>query len=450
MTPCVEQLDLSFQPQQRVVVSFDAPRSSSDGGALLLRQLDDRTGLSALFAEAVPDGRAAERVRHTRREQVRQRLFQLALGYEDCNDANHLRHDPVLLAACGRAADCDAGLSSQPTLSRFENALTARALKTLLLRFERQYVASLSRRRALVVLDIDATDDPTHGQQELTFFHGYYDQHMYHPLLVFDDEGALVTALLRPGNTHASRGAGAVLERLIRAIRSRAPHAEILVRADSGFAMPRILALLERLNRELGDVDYIIGLARNAVLQRMATPWLAEAAQQHAKQGGHVRLFGQIRYAAETWPRRRRVVVKAEHMDQGSNPRFVVTNKRAMSSEEIYATYCARGQCENLIKDLKNALHADRLSCCRFRANFFRLLLHAAAYRLMHALRDQLAAVGSSLARAQADTLRLRLLKVAALVSQSVRRTWVRLPMVFPLAATFRAVAAELARAAPS
>ena len=447
MTHCVEQLGLSFHPNRRVDVSFDAPRSSSDGGVLLLRLLDDDLGLSELFAGALPDERRADRVRHGRREQVRQRLYQLALGYEDCNDADWLRHDPALLTACNRLAEDAEGLSSQPTLSRFENAVTARQLKQLLLAFERAYVNGLSRRRKLVLLDIDGTDDPTHGHQQLTFFHGYYDHYMYHPLLVFDEEGALVTALLRPGNTHSSRGAGGVLERLIRAIRQRCRHAHIIVRADSGFAMPRLFERLERLNRELGGLDYIIGIARNRVLERTAKPWLREAKQQCKVTGRAARLYRHFYYAANTWPRRRRVIAKAEHLPKGSNPRFVVTSFRTMSAEEIYETYCARGQCENYIKDLKNALHGDRLSCCRFRANFFRLLLHAAAYRLMHALRDHLAAVGSPLARGQADTLRLRLLKVAALVSQSARRIWLRLPAVFPLAATFRAVALRLATA---
>ena len=364
MTQCVEQLGLSFHPNRRVDVSFDAPRSSSDGGVLLLRLLDDELGLSELFAEALPDERRADRVRHDRREQVRQRLYQLALGYEDCNDADWLRHDPALLTACDRLAEDAEGLSSQPTLSRFENAVTARQLKQLLLRFEQAYVDGLSRRRKLVLLDIDGTDDPTHGHQQLTFFHGYYDHYMYHPLLVFDDEGALVTALLRPGNTHSSRGAGGLLERLIRAIRQRCRHAHIIVRADSGFAMPRLFERLERLNRELGGLDFIIGSARNRVLERTAKPWLRQAKQQCKVTGRAAPLYRHFYYAAKTWPRRRRVIAKAEHLPKGSNPRFVVTSLRTMSAEEIYETYCARGQCENYIKDLKNALHGDRLSCC--------------------------------------------------------------------------------------
>ncbi len=216
------------------------------------------------------------------------------------------------------------------------------------------------------------------------------------------------------------------------------------MRADSGFAMPRLFERLERLGRDLGSLDYLISIARNPVSERLARPWLRQPKQQYTATGQRDRIFSHFFYAAKTWRRRRRVILKAEHMSTGSNPRFVVTSFRTMSRDELYETYCAQGQCENHIKDLKNALHADRLSCTRFRANFSRLLLLAAAYRLMHTLRDHLAAVGSALCRCQADPLRLRLLKVAALVAQSVRRIWVRLPAVFPLAATFRAVAARL------
>ncbi len=444
MTQCVAQLGLFFHPNKRIDTTFDAPEISSDGGALLLRLLDDELGLSELLAEAIPDERTPERVRHDRREQVRQRLYQLALGYEDCNDADTLRHDPVLKTACDRLPNDHEGLSSQPTLSRFENAVPMKAIKQIILRMEAAYVQSLSKRRRLIVLDIDSTDDETHGHQQLSFFHGYYDQHMYHPVLVFDEEGELVTAILRPGNTHSARGATGVLHRVIRAIRQRCRHAHIVVRADSGFAVPRIYELLERLDREAGPVDYLIGIAKNPVLLRKAERWRERARKRCEKTGERVRLFGHFRYAAETWNRHRHVIVKAEHSPLGPNPRFVVSSLTDMADEELYDTYCQRGQCENSIKDLKNALSADRLSCSKFAANFFRLLLHAAAYRLMFALREQLAVERIDMGTCQFDTLRLRLLKVAAMVTQSARRILIRLPAAFPLAAAFRAIAARL------
>lgn len=445
-TECISQASFLFHPNKRIDAAFDAPQISSDGGVLLLRALDDGLGLSEMLSEVVPDERATERVRHTRREQVRQRLYQLALGYEDCNDAATLRNDPLLKTACDLLPEDAAGLSSQPTLSRFENAVSMKAIKQMLLRMERSYVQSLSKRRKLVILDIDTTDDETHGQQQLTFFHGFYDHYMYHPQFIFDEDGNLVTAILRPGNTHAARGAKGVLNRLIRAIRKRCRHAEIVVRADSGFAVPRLYELLEQLDRELGKVEYLIGIAKNPVLLERAKPWMTRAEKRCERTQQRARLYGHFRYAAKTWKRKRRVIVKAEHSLKGSNPRFVVTSftTKELPAEELYRAYCGRGQCENYIKDLKNALQADRLSCSTFKANFFRLLMHAAAYRLMFALRDELAVERVDMGSCQFDTLRLRLLKIGAMVSQSVRRIVVRLPKVFPLADAFAAIAARL------
>lgn len=231
MTECISQFEFKFPDQQRIVVSVDGPDSSSDGGALLLRQIDEESGLTAEMARWLEDRRDARRVIHSRGEQVRQRVLQIALGYQDANDADRLRHDPILTTVCDRSPDDPQGLSSQPTLSRLENSVSRMALARLVRWFEREYVASLPPDTDVVVLDIDSTEDPTHGQQELSFFHGYYDQRVYHPLLVFDgDSGQLVTAILRPGRTHASRGARRTLRRLIRRIKRRFPAAAVVVR----------------------------------------------------------------------------------------------------------------------------------------------------------------------------------------------------------------------------
>jgi hypothetical protein len=206
MTECIAQLRLSFYQPKPVAVTFDAPQITSEGGAVLLRQVDDQLGLSAGFAAAIPEQRDATRTTHDRREQVRQRLYQIALGYEDCNDADRLRCDPLLKTVCERDPEDPAGRSSQPTLSRFENAADRGTIKRLLEQFEQRWVEALAADTEVVVLDIDTTDDPTHGAQQLSFFHGYYDHHIYHPRLIFDGEGQLVSAILRPGNTHAARG----------------------------------------------------------------------------------------------------------------------------------------------------------------------------------------------------------------------------------------------------
>jgi hypothetical protein len=443
---CTSQLAFGFHPGRDVIVSFDAARSSSDGGLLLVRAADEKLGVSAALAALMPDARDARFVRHSRLEQIRQRLYQICLGYEDCNDADTLRIDPVLKTACDLLADTDEGLSSQPTLSRFENAIDGRALNRMRDWFEQSYVDSLDSSTDVVVLDIDSTDDETHGAQQLSFFHGFYDQHMFHPLLVFDAQtGQLASVLLRPGNAHASRGAGTVLERLIRRIRQRLPRAQIVVRADSGFCMPRILERLEKLDRELGDVDYIIGIAKNPRLINLAAAAMAQAKSLHQERKHTVRHFSSFAYAAETWPVVRHIVVKAEHSSYGENPRFVVTTLRSIDPQHIYDIgYCARGQCENFIKDLKNALQADRLSCSAFKANAWRLLLYSAAYRLMHAVRQAAKDAGSELGTMQLDTLRLRLLKVAATVTQSARRIVLRMPSSYPFAAIFTEIAARL------
>ncbi len=441
-TDCKPQLAFGYHPQLAIEVALDAPETSSDGGLLLLREADERLGLSRWFSALCPDERDPSRVQHDRLEQVRQRVYQIAMGYEDCNDADVLRHDPMFKTVCDQLPG-SAGLSSQPTLSRFENAVTGKALNRLRNQFEQAYVDSLPEETELVVLDIDTTDDPTHGQQQLTFFHGFYDQHMYHPLLVFDGvSGELVSVLLRPGNAHAARAARSTLCRLIRRLKARFPRMQIVVRGDSGFCIPSILDALEELDGELGDVDYIIGIAKNTRLLKLAAPMMAQAGAHFDETGRYVRHFATVSYAAQTWSRERHVIVKAEHQLKGENPRFVVTTLSQFPGRLIYDSgYCARGQAENFIKDLKNALSADRLSCHRYVANFLRLLLHAAAYRLMHSIRNAVKKTDAAMGKLQFDTLRLRLLKVAAHVVQSVRRILVRLPASFAAARVFVSVA---------
>ena len=270
---------------------------------------------------------------------------------------------------------------------------------------------------------------------------------MYHPLVIFDGErGQLVSVVLRPGTAHAARGAMGVLQRIIRRLKQRFPHTQIVVRGDSAFAIPRILRMLEELNRDLGGIAYVVGLAQNAVLLRAGATALNEARRRFQAVKQTVQYFEAFAYAAESWPQSRHVVMKAEVSEHGTNPRFVVTSLSEFAPPVLYHAYCGRGQCENFIKDFKNALQADRLSCSTFAANFFRLLEHAAAYVLLHALRTQVALLSPQLGRAQFDTLRLQLLKVAALVTQSTRRLLVRLPTAFPLASLFRQLTTALAQ----
>jgi Transposase DDE domain group 1 len=446
----VPQLRLDFHPDRPVDLTFDAPQTSSDGGLLLLRQVDDQLGLCAKIGAIVHDARDPERVVHSRIEQIRQRVFQVALGYEDCNDAVTLRHDPLLNTVCDRMPQDPKGLSSQPTLSRLEHAATARDVCAIQRTLEQAYVDELPADTTVVVLDLDTTDDPTHGQQQLAFFHGYYDHTVYHPVLLFDGDGRLVNLRLRPGNAGNYRYTAPMLDRVIRAIKARFPNVQIVVRGDSGFGVPRLLDLLDRLNTELGDVDYLLGLTSNAVLSRLATDAMKRAAEGFGHTKRTTRRFDTFRYAAETWAHPRQVLVRVEYTDRGPQNRFIVTSLTEFSPRVLYEWgYCGRGNAENHIKALKNALHADRLSCTTYVANAFRLLLHAAAYRLLFMLRTHVAAVSPKLASLQFDTLRLRVLKVSAHVRQSVRRVLIALPRSFGLAALFRAVADRLQGPAP-
>src|SRR4051794_14876674 len=402
-----------WQDDVDIGVRFDGGQISSDGGLPWVVQAELALGVCAALASGVPEWRRGG-VRHSLVTLVRQRVFQIACGYEDQDDADPLRTDPLFKLACGRLPVSEADLASQPTLSRLENAGDRWAVEQLAARLADRSIRARGRDGvpARLVLDLDGTDDPAHGEQEGVRYHGYYRQHMYHPLLVFDgDTGHLITAVLRPGNVHGSRFVVLVLRRLLRKLRAAWPDVPIEVRADSGFAVPRLFAWCEA-----NGVGYTIGLIPNPVLERRAAPLLAAAqAQGQAKDGAKIRLAGETRYQAGSWPHPRRVVFKAEALLKGPNTRFVVT-PRTDEPLALYDWYVDRGESENWIKDFKNALRADRLSDHRFWANAFRLLLHAAAYWLLDQLRRWLLAAQA--ARLQFDSLRLRLIKIGGWVRE--------------------------------
>lgn len=450
-TECMPRMRFGFHPRRAIDVSADAPATSSDGGLLLLRQVDERLGLCARLAPLLGDRRNPRQVQHSRLEQLRQRVLQIAMGYEDQNDATALRHDPAWKVACDRDVEEVDALSSQPSLSRFEHAMTARAVVAVTRALEDEYVRSLPADTTELVLDLDSTDDPTHGQQPLTFFNAHYDAYIYFPLLVFDGEGRLASVRLRPGNAGNSRYSTPLIDRLVRKLKARFPRLRILVRADGGFCTPRFLDAIERLDAELRDVRYVVGLPHNSRLIALAERPMQEAADEAHATGQSARRFATRWYATRSWDRKRRIVVKAEHLGDKANPRFVVTTVDERDPRAVYETlYCPRGQAENAIKDFKRALAGDRLSCTTYVANAFRLVMHAIAYRLLEALRRTVLDVAPSFGRKQFDTLRLLLLKVAALVRQSVRRFTFQLPAAFPKADTFAAVARALGAATPA
>lgn len=410
-----------------LAASFDGGRLTSDGGLPWLEEAEQELGLCAALAAVLPEWRRGS-VRHARETLVRQRVFAIACGYEDQDDADFLRTDPLLKHVCGRLPESGRDLASQPTFSRLENAVDRRGCYRLAVALGAVYLRERARDGVPthIVLDLDGTDDPTHGEQEGSAYHGYYRQHMYHPLLVFDGETHhLITAVLRRGNTHGSTGVIAVLKRVVRAIRERWPDVTIEVRLDSGGAVPAIYEWCEA-----HGIAYTIGLSANPRLTALAAPLAADAQHQRAATGVEkVRLVGEVTYQAATWDHPRRVVVKAEALPKGPNTRFVVTT-RTDPPEALYDWYVDRGDGENAIKDLKNACFADRLSCHRFLANQFRLLLHAAAYWLLDTIRRWLSAM--HVERMQLDTLRLAVLKIGGRVAQLADRVRLRLASSHP------------------
>jgi hypothetical protein len=408
--------------------AFDGGKLTSDGGLIWLAEMDEELGLCERIASHVPEWRGPS-LRHSLVRLVRQRVLQIACGYEDQNDSDTLRSDPLLKLVCGRLPETDGDLASQPTISRLENAPDARAclrmaeaLGDLYLR-ERGKDGAPSR----ILLDFDATDDPAHGEQEGAYYHGYYQEHILHPLLVFDgDTGQLITALLRYGNTHASRGALSILKRIVRRLREAwGQRLHIEIRADAGFAVPEIYNYCEQ-----EGIGYTIGLISNPRLQALAEDLLERAKRESEEGGGEkVRLVSSASYQAGTWERARRVIYKAEVLEKGTNTRFVVTS-RSDEPKELYDWYIRRGEAEGWIKDFKRALKADRLSCHRFFANQFRLILHAAAYWLLDALRRKLVEVG--VRRMQLDTLRLLVVKIGGRVRQLLTKVRLHLASGHP------------------
>lgn len=434
-----------------VVAQFDTPQLSSDGGAILLKAVDEQVGLTARLAACIPDRRQAGKVEHDLPALIRQRCYGIACGYPDANDAARLKADPIHKLLVGRDPAADSALASQPTLSRFENAVRTADLVRLTTALAETVIAHHQARLAgvkvrRITIDLDPTDDPTHGQQELGFFNGHYDTYCYLPLLgflTFNDEAEqhLVTALLRPGNVAAHRGVQGVLARLFPRLRAAFPQATLRVRLDGGFATPALFAFLEA-----EGVEYLVAMANNTRLAKRIRRLMGKARMQAKATGETATLFGETRYAARKWSRKRRVIMKAEVVHLAAraprnNPRFVVTNL-AQSPTHVYGLYRDRGDVENRIKELHYGLGLDRTSCSAFRANALRVLLTAAAYVLLQALRQHLAA--TACAGSQVGTLRERVLKLGTRVTVSARRIVLHLPTTFPWLAAWMTVALAL------
>jgi hypothetical protein len=435
-----------------VVAQFDQREGSSDGGALLLKAADRHYDLVAGLASCLRDERQAGKVDHSLRELVGQRVFSMACGYPDANDSARLSEDPIYKLLLDRDPIEGRDLASQSTLSRFENGVGVKELyragEFLAESVIRRHAKRLRHRAYRVTIDLDPTDDPTHGAQQLSFFNGYYDSWCYLPVLgfvSFNDEAEqyLCAAVLRPGNVGAAVGAVGLLRRLVRMIRGRLPGVRIRVRLDGGFAHPAVLEFLDAQPK----LEYVIAMAKNAVLKRVAESGMRRARQLSRRSGKTEHIYGEANYKAGKWPRLRRVIIKAEVVravdkDPKDNPRFVITNMK-QSPQWIYEkVYCARGDVENRIKELHDGMQIGRTSCSTFLANTFRVLLTAAAYVLIQELRLHLAPTRH--ARAQVATLRERFLKVGTQVVASVRRIVLHLPQSFPDRLSFQDLALRL------
>jgi hypothetical protein len=439
MPKCTQaKLDFGRVGRRIIEADFSGGDLSSDGGLLLLRQVDGHLGLSRAAAAAIPDPRDPERIRHGLRDLLAQRLYGLCCGYEDLNDHKALRGDVLMQTAIGR----DELLASAPTFSRLENRASraqAWALHEVLVA---HFIASHKVAPAELVLDIDASDVPLHGNQELSQFHAYYDHHCYLPLYVFCGQ-AMLACYLRPSKIDGARHAAAKIKLLVRRLRQAWPSTRLIVRADSGFCRRRLLQWCKR-----SGVGYVIGLARNARLHAAVEYAEAALADGYANTGVKQRFIGEFGYAAKTWSHERRVVTRLEYGAQGTNPRFIVTNLETDAVQLYDRLYCQRGEAENRIKEAQLDLFGTRASCTRFVANQFRLLLAALAYTLMVRLRE-LALYSSELERASAATIRCRLLKIGAAILRNTRRVRVMLASHHPLRELFAQAATRLAALSP-
>jgi Transposase DDE domain group 1 len=451
MTEC-NQTAFPFEGHfsRQVVAQFDGAQMTTEGGALLLREADRKIGLLERVVACFTDTRDPQRIEHELSEMLAQRIYGLALGYEDLNDHEELRRDPLLGMLTGKR-ELGEPLAGKSTLNRLELtpagsphseryhkiSYSAEALDGLLVDV---FLEAHQKPPREIVLDLDATDTPLHGEQEGRFFHGYYNQYCYLPLYIFCGEH-LLCARLRPSNLDASAGSREEIERIVQQIRRQWPKVRIILRADSGFCREELMAWCEA-----NDVEYVLGFARNQRLRRKIAGALREAKREYQRTGKAARAFLEFFYCTRSsWSGRRRVVAKAEHLAKGENPRFVVTSLPAerWPAQELYERlYCARGEMENRIKE-QLSLFSDRLSTETMRANQLRLYFSSLGYVLLQALR-RLALPGTEWAKAQADTIRLRLLKIAAEVRVTARRIWVRFSRAYPWKALFAAAYAAL------
>ncbi len=413
---------------KKVTADFTGGDVTSDVGVMAVREIANKIGIIEKLAQAVHDERHHSYVKHEISELLTQRIFQIICGYEDANDANDLRIDPGFKASCG-ILPSDADLASQPTITRFENSISKKDLFRISAVIVDHFITSYDSPPKAIILDIDDTEDETHGAQQMSLFNAYHDEYCYLPLFIFEGQtGKLVTSILRPGKRPNGKQIRSIFKRVIKRIRAAWPNVGILIRGDSHFATPQLYSWCDKHN-----VHYTLGLSKNSILKELAKPTLSAAHHRYETFGAKARIYKEIPYQAGTWHRSLRVIIMAEVTARGENLRFIVTSLECSRPSFMYETvYCGRGHMENFIKEHKVALQSGRTSCHRFLANCFRLMLHSAAYVIMHALREK-ALDGTCFANAQFDTIRLRLLKIGAEVRELKTKLHFTLPSSYPL-----------------
>jgi hypothetical protein len=429
-----DQIDFGRLGRRQIEANFEGGAISSDGGLMLLRQTDRRIGLSTAVAAALHDPRNQDFIVHELRDLVAQRLYGLCCGYEDLNDHAALRSDPLMQTAVGTGEE----LGSSPTLCRMERRANRADVVGLNRVLVEQFIASQSTAPEELILDVDASDIPLHGDQEHSEFHGYYDHYCYLPLYVFAGR-AMLACILRNSRIDGAKHAAAVIKLLVTRLRQVWPEVRIIVRGDSGFCRQRLIRWCER-----QDVSYVIGVARNARLQRIVAPWEERMQLRHAETLEKQREIHEFRYAAESWNRERRIITRLEFGSQGNNPRFIVTNLDRPAEALYDNLYCQRGEAENRIKETQLDLFGARASCHRFLSNWLRILFAALAYTLMQRLRE-LALAGTDLSKATAATIRVRLLKIGAAVIRNTRRIRILFASHHPLRDIFLTASRALA-----
>lgn len=419
--------------RREIEADFSGGAIGSDGGVMLVRQVDRKIGLSAATAAALSDPRDPERITHPLRDLIAQRLYGLCCGYEDLNDHDVLRHDPLMQTAVGKVEE----LASSPTLSRLETRATRADVMALNRVLVEQFIAAQKRAPRELILDVDASDVPLHGDQELSQFHGYYDHYCYLPLYVFCGQ-AMLACVLRPSRIDGAQHAAAVIRLIVTRLRQAWPEVAIIVRGDSGFCRQRLIRWCER-----RGIGYVIGVARNTRLHARVAAWEQELEAAFVRDGTKQRVIREFRYAADSWAVERRIVTRLEYGSQGTNPRFVVTNLDLPAANLYDTLYCQRGEAENRIKEAQLDLFGTRASCHKFLANWLRLMFAALAYTLMQRLRE-IALAGTELAQATASTIRVKLLKIGAAILRNTRRVRILLASHHPLRAVFLHAAGAL------